>query len=105
MKCIPLITHFSIVKLGFAVVCLIFLCLIQNIDCGYSLELPWRVPTIHVLSKNISSENFHICLYNQKLYGCVFVMLKLQDAKFIRISVLWNKQTKQQLLTMSRTLE
>ena len=24
----------------------------QNIDCGYSLELPHRVPTIYVLSRN-----------------------------------------------------
>ena len=32
--------HFYTVKLGFAGVYLFFLFLLQNIDCGYSLELP-----------------------------------------------------------------
>ena len=35
----PLIPHFYIVKLGFTGVYLFFLFLVQNIDCGYSLEL------------------------------------------------------------------
>ena len=34
----PLKPHFYIVKLGFARVYLFFLFLLQNIDCGYSLE-------------------------------------------------------------------
>ena len=34
----PLKPHFYIVKLGFAGVYLFFLFLLQNIDCGYSLE-------------------------------------------------------------------
>ena len=34
--------HFYIVKLGYAGVYLFFLFLLLNIDCGYSLELPWR---------------------------------------------------------------
>ena len=36
----PLKPHFYIVILGFAGVCIIFLISAQNIDCGYSLELP-----------------------------------------------------------------
>ena len=36
----PLKPHFYIVKLGFAGVYLFFLFLLQNIDCGYSLEPP-----------------------------------------------------------------
>ena len=48
----PLKPHFYIVKLGFAGVYLFFLFFLQNIDCGYSLEPPRRVPTIYVLSKN-----------------------------------------------------
>ena len=36
----PLEPHFYIVKLGFAGVYLIFLLLIKNIHCGYSLEPP-----------------------------------------------------------------
>ena len=54
--------HFYIVKLGYAGVYLFFLFLVQNIDCGYSLEPPrqgssnvYRVPTIYVLSKNMKS--------------------------------------------------
>ena len=36
----PLKPHFYIVKLGFTGVYIIFLITAQNIDCGYSLELP-----------------------------------------------------------------
>ena len=36
----PLQPHFYIVKLGLAGVFLFFLFLLQNIDCGYSLEPP-----------------------------------------------------------------
>ena len=44
----PLIPHFYIAKLGYAEIYIFFLILLQNIDCGYSLE-----PTINVLSNNI----------------------------------------------------
>ena len=36
----PLTPHFYIVKLGFIGVYIIFLFLLLNIDCGYSLEPP-----------------------------------------------------------------
>ena len=36
----PLIPHFYIAKLGYAGVNLFFIFLLQNIDCGYSLEPP-----------------------------------------------------------------
>ena len=36
----PLKPYFYIVKLGFTGVYIIFLIFAQNIDCGYSLELP-----------------------------------------------------------------
>ena len=38
----PLEPHFYIAKLGLAGVNLFFLFLLQNIDCGYSLEPPRR---------------------------------------------------------------
>ena len=38
----PLKPHFYTVKLGFTGVYIIFLISDQNIDCGYSLELPRR---------------------------------------------------------------
>ena len=38
----PLKPHFYIVKLGFTGVYIFFLFLLQNIDCGYSLEPPRR---------------------------------------------------------------
>ena len=55
----PLKPHFYIVKLGYAGVYLSFLFLLQNINCGYSLERPCRVgkavlmstPTIYVLEQ------------------------------------------------------
>ena len=36
----PFTSHFYIVKLGFTGVYIFFLFLLQNIDCGYSLEPP-----------------------------------------------------------------
>ena len=54
----PLKPHFYIVKLGFTRVYIIFLISAQNIDCGYSLELPCRggsneYPHSMFLSRNI----------------------------------------------------
>ena len=47
----PLKPQFYIVKLGFTGVYIIFLFLLKNIDCGYSLELP----IIYVLSRNMNN--------------------------------------------------
>ena len=66
------------VKLGFAGVYLFFLFLLQNIDCGYSLE----PPTIYVLSKNKKNIEFFMMKFSiftgEKnlciLHGQVFVM-------------------------------
>ena len=72
---------FYIEKLGFAGVYLFFLFLLQNIDCGYSLEPPrQRVPTISVLSKNkkniktfpLKFSNFYSL--KKSLHERVFVM-------------------------------
>ena len=51
----PLEPHFYIAKLGYAGVYLFFLFLLQNIDCGYSLEPPRRM---YVLSKNKKKYQF-----------------------------------------------
>ena len=71
----PLNPHFYIVKLRFTGLYLFFLFLLQNIDCGYSLEPPHRgVPTIYVLGENketikkISDENFHFLEFLKSLY-------------------------------------
>ena len=53
---IPLNPTFFIVKLGFAGVYLFFLFLLQNIDCGYSLEPPRRY------KKNIKT--FQLKIFN-----------------------------------------
>ena len=76
----PLKAHFYIVKLGYAGVYLFFLFLLQNIDCGYSLEPPL---TIYVLSK--SKKNIKIFLMELSafttekniciLHGKVFIMI------------------------------
>ena len=42
VKYTPIEPHFYIAKLGFVGVYLFFLFLLQNIDCGYSLEPPRR---------------------------------------------------------------
>ena len=60
VKCIPLIPHFFIVKLGFAGVYLFFLFLLQNIDCGYSLEPPQRGGS----NENRLSEAVLTCTHN-----------------------------------------
>ena len=51
----PLKPHFYIIKLGFTGVYIIFLISSQNIDYGYLLEPPRRVPTVYVLSRNIKN--------------------------------------------------
>ena len=46
-----LTSHFYIVKLGFTGVYIIFLFLLLNIDCGYSLEPPhWGGSNVYPLS-------------------------------------------------------
>ena len=54
----PLKPHFYTVKLGFTGVYIIFLILLKNTDCGYSLELPRRggsnkYPQSMFLSRNV----------------------------------------------------
>ena len=49
---IPPYTPFLYSKTGVCRGIPIFLIFAPNIDCGYLLELPRRVPTIYVLSKN-----------------------------------------------------
>ena len=48
--------HFYIVKLGFAGVYLVFLFLLQNIDCGYSLEPPRRGEAVLTCTHNLCFE-------------------------------------------------
>ena len=67
--CCPLEPKFYIAKLGYAAVYLFFLFLLQNIDCGYSLE----IPTIYVSSKNnkniyFSEENVQFSKLKKSLY-------------------------------------
>ena len=81
----PLVPHFYIAELGYAGVYLIFLFLLQNIDCGYSLEPPWRggYSAIYVLSKNkknikLFQQNFQFFLTKKiscLLHGQVFEMI------------------------------
>ena len=83
----PLKPHFYIVKLGFTGVCIIFLFLLKNIDCGYSLEPPRRGGSneYHSLCfeqkyekyQNFLSENFQFLVVKFSIYlnRRVFVML------------------------------
>ena len=63
----PLKPHFHIVKPGYAGVNLLFLILLQNIDCGYSLSARRisHVPTIYILNKNKKNiKNFQLKMFN-----------------------------------------
>ena len=84
----PIKSHFYIVKLGYAGVCLFFLFLLQNIDCRYSLEPPRRggsneYPQSMFWSKNkknieiflLKIFNFYNLRNHRKLHGQVFVMI------------------------------
>ena len=78
----PLKPHFYIVKLGFTGVHIIFLFLLKNIDCGYSLEPP--LTSTHNLCfeqkydkyQNFLSENFHFLVVKFSVYlnSFIFVM-------------------------------
>ena len=65
----PLKPHFYIVKLGFTGVYIIFLIPAQNIDCGYSLELPHRggsneYPQSMFLNRNMKNlKDFYLKIY------------------------------------------
>ena len=54
----PIITHFYIAKLGHAEVYLLFLILLQNIDCEYLLEPPQQGGSS--LSENIKNINIFL---------------------------------------------
>ena len=83
--------HFYIVKLGFAGVCLFFLFLLQNIDCGYRRGGSNVYPQ-SVLSKNKKNIKTFLLkifiFYNFKnhciLHGQVFVMYVTRSSRFDR---------------------
>ena len=90
-------SHFYIVKLGFTGVYIIFfLFLIKNIDCGYSLEPPRRVPTIYDLSRNMENIRLFVFFLSEKfqflavkfsiyLYRRVFVMTTGPDKSILQL--------------------
>ena len=86
----PLKPHFYIVKLGFTGVYLVFLFLLKNIDCGYSLEPPWRGGSyvypqamfwaeVWKISDFFLSENFQFLVVKFSVYLIrhVFVMCSM----------------------------
>ena len=77
----PLKPHFCIVKLEFTGVHMIFLFLLKNIDCGYSLEPPRRNGKKYL---NFLSENFHFLVVKFSVYlnKHVYVMLFVVFLRF-----------------------
>ena len=75
----PLTPHLYIIKLGFTGVYIIFLILLQNIDCGYSLELPhWGGSNVYPRSmfwakirKNITIFYLKIIIFTAVKYFCI----------------------------------
>ena len=97
----PLKPHFYIVKLGFTGV-YIFLYLLKNIDCGYSLEPPRRGGSneypqsmfwaeIWKVAGFFLSDFFQFLEAKFSIYlnRRVFVMLRIKLSAFLRL-VLWN---------------
>ena len=87
-KTYPLEPHFYIVKLGYAGVYLFFLFLLQNIDCGHSLELPRRGGSNEypqsVLSKNKKNiKKFFFCYLKKSLY---IAWASFRNAQLFRVS-------------------
>ena len=76
----PLKPHFYIVKLGFTGVCIIFLISAQNMDCGYSLELP-RNPCFE--QKYEKYQNFYL--------KTQFLVVKFSIYLNRRVFVMWNQ--------------
>ena len=68
----PLEPHFYIAKLGFAGVYLFFF-LLQNIDCGYSLEPPRRGGS-NVCTQSMFCAKIRKISNNFQLHGQVFVI-------------------------------
>ena len=113
----PLEHLFYIVKVGFTGVYLFFLFLLQNIDCGYSLEPPRRGGSnvypqsmfrakIRKISKKISTENFqflqlkNLCI----LHGRVFIMKHNIRLRFEVTILLLSSTSYCQLCTIYRIL-
>ena len=62
----PLTPHFYIEKVGFTRVYIFFLFLLQNIDCGYSLE-----PLEQKKKKNIKKFHLKIIIFTAVKYCCI----------------------------------
>ena len=74
----PLKPHFYVEKLGYAGVYIFFLFLLQNIDCGYSLEPPRRggsneYPQSMFWSKNKKN------IYKKKNLLKIFIFYKFKN--------------------------
>ena len=65
----PLEPHFYIAKLGYAGVYLFFLFLLQNIDCGYSLEPPRGSSNEYPQSMFWSKNKKNIKNFQQKIFN------------------------------------
>ena len=77
----PLKPHFYIVKLGFTGVYIIFLILLEHIDCGYSLEPPRR---------GGSNEYKNLC-FEQKYEKYLNFCLKIFNFSVINYPVYLNR--------------
>ena len=108
----PFTSHFYIVKLGFTRVYIFFLCLIQNIDQGYSIEPPqWGGSNVYPRSMfwaKIRRKKYVLCVcvfflhlkitictpvkYCSILYGDICVNITL-DVVHLDSRLLWPRNT------------
>ena len=88
----PLKPHFYIVKLGFTGVYIIFLILLENIDCGHSLEPPRRggsieYPQSFFLGRNIKKYlNFCLKIFN---FSMINFSVYLNRHVFLMLTTHW----------------
>ena len=65
----PLKPHIYIIKLGFTGVYIIFLIFAENIDCGYSLELPWQGGSNKYVQSMFLAEIWKISVFYLKIFS------------------------------------
>ena len=85
----PLKPHFYIVKLGFTGVYIIFLFLLKNIDCGYSLEPPRRGGSNEYPQSMFWAEIWKISVFFSEHFYFLVVKFSLYLNRRVFVMVSW----------------
>ena len=88
----PLTSHFYIVKLGFTGVYILFLFLLQNMDCGYSLETPHLKMNIFTAVKYCCILHGRVWVVYGQLVPSQLALFHWSTRTFLQL-VLWSTRT------------